>query len=59
MHEKADQAARYCGYINPDRTCAIMKQLTKEKDDRCKYYRDDPVRCRYFELHVINDRRRR
>lgn len=57
MTETQSRAERYCGYIQPDHRCTIMEGLTKETDPTCKYWREQPERCRYLELHILGGRR--
>jgi|GEM_PF-4012856 len=52
----AEHAARYCGFIRPDRTCALMEALQSEVDPRCKYWRDEPEQCRYLKYVVMRGR---
>ncbi|MFD0588665.1 hypothetical protein ACFQZE_11670 [Paenibacillus sp. GCM10027627] len=54
--DRAKQARSYCEFIQPDRTCAIMAALATESDPRCKYWREQPAQCRYFESHILKRR---
>ena len=47
-----DDAATWCEFIRPDRTCTLMEALESEPDARCRYWRDEPGDCRYLR-HVV------
>ena len=58
MEETRERACMWCDFIDTDRTCALMQALHTESDPRCKYWRENAERCRYFELYVTNTRGR-
>lgn len=58
MNEMRERACMWCDFIDTDHTCALMQALHTESDPRCKYWREEVERCRYFELYVTNTGRR-
>jgi hypothetical protein len=56
MNNAQADAHRLCGYLRPDRTCAIMEALATESSSLCKYWREQPEQCRYLEKHLMKRR---
>ncbi|MGG1600960.1 hypothetical protein [Paenibacillus naphthalenovorans] len=51
MSTKEDAAA-WCPYIHPDRTCALMIALATESNPVCKRWREPEDDCRFLRLVV-------